>query len=77
MGAPTSVTMSINLRVEILAVGATFPASDPAFKIVAIHADSVEIGIADGSFSDGQSAVTVEKGEEVTSSASRTARASR
>ena len=63
---PTSVTMSINLRVEILAVGATFPTNDPAFKIVAIHSDSVEIGIADGSFSDGPSTITVKKGEEVT-----------
>jgi hypothetical protein len=58
--------MSINLRVEILTVGATFPTSDPAFKIVAIHSDSVEIGIADGSFSGGQPTITVKKGEEVT-----------
>ena len=46
-------------------VGATFPTT-PAFKIVAIHSDSVEIGIADGSFSGGQPTITVKKGEEVT-----------
>ena len=63
---PTSVTLTVNGKVLVLGVGATFPTVDPAFTIVTINQDSVIIGLTDGSFSDGQQSITVATGEQVT-----------
>lgn len=62
----SSATVSVNGRVQVLVVGDTFPQSDPAFTLVSISAEAIEIGLADGQFSDGQSTITIRKGESVT-----------
>jgi hypothetical protein len=67
---PTSVAgevkISVNGTVNVLVVGDTFPQNDPAFSVVAINGDSVEIGLVSGSFSTGQQTVTLKIGEPVT-----------
>ena len=50
---------------EQLTKGATFPESDPLFKLVSISANSVKIGLVSGSFSDGQETVKVKLGKTV------------
>jgi hypothetical protein len=56
----------VNGNVQVLAVGDAFPGNDPAFKIVTIGADSVEIGLVSGTFSTGVNTITVRVGEPVT-----------
>jgi hypothetical protein len=68
-GTPTvtgEVSISVNGTVQVLAVNDTFPESDPAFKVISISGDSVEIGLVNGSFSSGQQTVTLRLGEPVT-----------
>jgi hypothetical protein len=62
----TKVKLSVNGNVQVLAVGDAFPGNDPAFKIVTIGADSVEIGLVSGTFSTGVNTITVRVGEPVT-----------
>jgi hypothetical protein len=60
------VKLSVNGKVETHKVGESFPASDPAFQIVAVNGDSVQIGLVSGQFSGGQQTITVSVGDEVT-----------
>jgi hypothetical protein len=62
----TSVSISVNGDVLVVAVGDTFPPSDPAFKLVAIDGDLVKIGLAGGSFSNGAQTVNLKAGDSVT-----------
>jgi hypothetical protein len=62
----TKVNISVNGDVQVLAVGDAFPGNDPAFKLVSIGADSVEIGLVSGTFSTGVNTITVKVGEPVT-----------
>jgi len=62
----TKVKISVNGNVQELSVGDAFPGNDPAFKIVTIGNDSVEIGLVSGSFSTGVNTITVKVGEPVT-----------
>jgi hypothetical protein len=62
----TKVNISVNGHVQVLAVGDAFPGNDPAFKLVSIGADSVEIGLVSGTFSTGVNTITVKLGEPVT-----------
>ena len=60
------VALSINGASETHVVGDTFPANDPAFKIVSVNGSTVQIGLASGQFSGGQQTIGVKVGEEVT-----------
>jgi hypothetical protein len=64
--ATGQVSISINGTVEVLAAGATFPSSDPAFELVAIDGNTVKIGLANGSFSSGAQTITLQMGTPVT-----------
>jgi hypothetical protein len=67
--APTvsiKVKIAVNGNVHVLAAGDSFPGDDPAFKVVAIGAGSVEIGLVSGTFSTGVNTITVKLGEPVT-----------
>lgn len=62
----SQVTITVNGDVIVVAVGDTFPAADPAFKVVAIEGNVVKIGLASGSFSNGVDTLDLEVGESVT-----------
>jgi hypothetical protein len=62
----TSVQISVNGATEGVSVGATFPTSDPVFKLISATAKSAKISIDGGSYASGESAITLKKGEPVT-----------
>lgn len=62
----TRITISVNSVVEVVEVGDTFPENDPAFKLVAIDGGVAKIGLASGTFSNGQETIDLEPGDSVT-----------
>ena len=54
-----AVRISVNGRPESVGVGASFPSSNPMFKLVSVSRGSVKIGIADGSYSSGAQTVSL------------------
>jgi hypothetical protein len=62
----TSAALNVNGVEEELSKGATFPQSDPLFRLVSISAKSVKIGLVSGSFSNGKETITVKLGKTVT-----------
>jgi hypothetical protein len=58
--------ISVSGRSQSVAVGATFPAADPIFKLVAVGKGSAKIAIAGGSYASGAATHTLRKGEPVT-----------
>jgi hypothetical protein len=65
-GAPTAVRLSVNGKVHVLVVGDTFPTDDPAFKLVSIAGDSVQIGLVSGAFAEGIDTLTLSLGQPLT-----------
>jgi len=63
---PTSAVLSVNGTSETVAVGATFPASNPSFKLVSLTKKTAKIGIAGGSLQSGSQTVTLRKGKSLT-----------
>jgi hypothetical protein len=57
--------ISVNGAAESVELGASFPASSPAFTLDTISAKSIAIRVAGGSFANGQSKVTIRKGQTV------------
>jgi hypothetical protein len=64
-GAATGATIEVNGSSEALKVGGVFPASDGAFRLVSVGTDSAEIGLASGTFSNGQETMSLKVGEEL------------
>jgi hypothetical protein len=62
----TAARISVNGTSHSVAVGATFPAADPIFKLVALGKGSAKIAIAGGSYASGAATHTLRKGEPVT-----------
>jgi hypothetical protein len=62
----TSVEISVNGATEGVSVGATFPTSDPVFKLISATAKTAKIAIDGGNYASGESAITLKKGEPVT-----------
>jgi hypothetical protein len=62
-GAATSASLEVNGVTEDVKVGETFPASDGAFRLVAVGEDTAQIGLASGTFSNGQETMTLKIGE--------------
>jgi hypothetical protein len=58
--------ISVNGASESVAVGASFPVSDPMFKLVAATGKSARIAIDGGSYADGSATITLKKGRPVT-----------
>jgi hypothetical protein len=62
----SSARISVNGETEQVAVGATFPASDPVFRLVSVTKATAKVAIAGGSLSTGDGAVTLTKGKKLT-----------
>ncbi len=58
-------TISVNGVAEVVEVGKTFPADDPAFKLVSLTRKKAVISIAGGSFESGAQSIALEKGKTV------------
>jgi len=57
--------ISVNGTSEDVTLNATFPSTSPVFVLNSIMAKKIEISVAGGSFSSGQSTVTIKKGRSV------------
>ena len=58
--------ISVNGASEGVSVGASFPVSDPMFKLVAANGKTAKIAIDGGSYADGSATITLKKGQPVT-----------
>lgn len=61
-----SARISVNGASEGVSVGATFPVSDPIFKLVAATGKTAKIAIDGGSYASGEATITLKKGQPVT-----------
>jgi hypothetical protein len=61
-----AVRISVNGRPQSVRVGASFPSSNPMFKLVSVTRGSVKIGIANGSYSSGAQTVSLRLNSPVT-----------
>ena len=64
--APTLAKITVNGASSDVAVGQTFPASDPVFVLRSLTRTTAKIGIAGGSLATGNQTVTLTKGKKVT-----------
>lgn len=64
-GAATAAAIEVNGVSDSVKVGETFPESDGAFRLVAVGTDTAEIGLATGTFSNGQETMALKIGEEL------------
>ena len=62
--ATTTATLVVNGVREQVAVGGEFPKSAPFFQLVKVGPSSAQIGIAGGSYANGEQAETVRKGRD-------------
>ncbi len=60
--APTEAQISVNGVSQGVKVSATFPESDPIFKLVSVTRDSAKVGIVGGTYATGTQTVTLKKG---------------
>lgn len=59
--------LEVNGVQEVVAVAASFPADDPAFKLIAIQGtESIEFGLVEGSFSSGIETLDLDVGKSIT-----------
>ncbi len=61
-----AVTVSVNGTLETVRVGASFPSSNPLFKLVSVAHGVVRIGIASGSYASGTQTVALTAGRTLT-----------
>jgi hypothetical protein len=61
-----AVTLSVNGSAQTVRVGASFPSSNPLFKVVSVAHGVVRIGIANGSYASGSQAVSLTAGKTLT-----------
>jgi hypothetical protein len=59
----TRAVIEVNGSSEDVAVGDDFPASDPAFRLIAVEGATVAIGLVSGSFSTGTEVIKIDVGE--------------
>ena len=64
--ASSAAQISVNGSSEGVTVGATFPVSDPMFKLVSVTGTTAKIAIDGGSYADGSATITLKKGQPVT-----------
>jgi hypothetical protein len=62
-GNASSASLEVNGTAEDVKIGETFPAGEPAFRLVNAGGQSAEIGLASGSFANGQETIAVSIGE--------------
>jgi hypothetical protein len=61
--ATSGATIEVNGASETVVVGGSFPTGDPTFKLVSASAQSAEIGLVSGTFSDGAETMSINVGE--------------
>ena len=64
--ARVGARISVNGATDGVAVGSTFPASDPVFRLVSVSGSTAKVGIDGGSYVSGAPTVTLRKGEPLT-----------
>jgi hypothetical protein len=62
-GTASSASLEVNGTAEDVKIGERFPAGDQAFRLVNAGGQSAEIGLASGSFANGQETIAVSVGE--------------
>lgn len=65
-GHATSASIEVNGKIETEHVGSAFPSSNPVFKLISISSRGAKVGIANGSFSNGEQGVSVAVGKSLT-----------
>lgn len=60
--ARAEATISVNGVSQGVDVGATFPESDPIFKLVSLKGDTARVGIVGGGYANGSQTVVLKKG---------------
>ena len=63
---PAAAQISVNGNSETVAAGASFPSTDPIFKLVSVGKGSARIAIEGGSYASGASTITLKKGRPLT-----------
>ena len=58
-----TAVIEVNGDVEGTDVGASFPASDPIFRLISINDETAKVGLVTGSFSNGAETINVAVGE--------------
>jgi hypothetical protein len=66
LAASDTVKLQVNGRVQTVRVGATFPSSNPVFKLVSVAGGVARIGIASGGYASGAQTVTLAAGKSLT-----------
>jgi hypothetical protein len=66
LAATGSARISVNGRVQVVRVGASFPSGNPLFKLVSVSHGVVRIGIASGSYSSGAQTTSLTPGRTLT-----------
>jgi hypothetical protein len=61
-----AVTIQVNGKVQTVRVGASFPSSNPLFRLVSVAHGVVRIGIASGSYTSGAQTVSLRAGRSLT-----------
>jgi hypothetical protein len=66
LAATGAARISVNGRVQVVRVGASFPSANPMFRLVGLAHGGVRIGIANGSYSSGAQTVSLTLGRTLT-----------
>jgi hypothetical protein len=66
LAATGAARISVNGRVQVVRVGASFPSANPLFRLVGLAHGGVRVGIANGSYSSGAQTVSLTPGRTVT-----------
>ena len=61
-----AVTLQVNGKLQTVRVGASFPGSNPLFRLVSVSHGIVRIGIANGSYTSGAQSVSLAAGRSLT-----------
>jgi hypothetical protein len=64
--AHAGAQISVNGASDGVAVGATFPSSDPVFRLVSVSGRTAKVAIDGGSYASGEATITLTKGQPVT-----------
>jgi hypothetical protein len=59
----TRAVIEVNGSSEDVAINDEFPASEPAFRLIAVEGDTAAIGLVSGSFSTGTEVIKIDVGE--------------
>jgi hypothetical protein len=66
LAATGAARISVNGRVQVVRVGASFPSANPLFRLVGLAHGGVRIGIANGSYSSGAHTISLTLGRTLT-----------